>query len=228
MAATKTRTKCLRCWTGAAGTIGAHPFSLPRKRLAENTRAGCRSGLRVALDRRTRPRPSAAIAQPCPEPRAAASASTSTKRNTHSGSKASASTKRIETDVWIADGNPQDREIEELASLPTGSVVVNLFAGGRPQIRMRIDDGAWQPLWNTKGMPPTVHCGRDCAISRVTAAIETRTPLPPPQYTLATHIWTGRFRRYAVRTSSRMYLEARDATADGAVKLIDTRVIFAP
>ncbi|MFR6416056.1 MAG: hypothetical protein ACLUNS_10355 [Alistipes shahii] len=59
--------------------------------------------------------------------------------------------------MWIADGNPQDREIEELASLPMGSIVVNLFAGGpETLVRMRIDDGAWQSLAHTAMAAPTV------------------------------------------------------------------------
>ena len=135
---------------------GAHPFSL-RKRLAENVQelvAGAVCGLLWTGEQDLDLVPRSL--QPCGTPRNYFRINFD-KTEYAFRFKGIGIDEAYQADVWIADGNPQDREIEELASLPTGSVVVNLFAGGpETQIRMRIDDGAWQPLEH-KAMPaPTV------------------------------------------------------------------------
>ena len=132
-----------------------------------------------------------------------------------------------QADVWIADGNPQDREIEELASLPTGSVVVNLFAGGpETQVRMRIDDGAWQPLTHTAMAAPTVLRSK---LRNQQGYLQSKYARRSPHRNAPSpHIWTGRLPEGTQPGPHRMYLEARDTTADGAVRLTDIRVIFAP
>lgn len=132
-----------------------------------------------------------------------------------------------QADVWIADGNPQDREIEDLASLPAGSVVVNLFAGGpETQVRMRIDEGPWQVLTHTAMAAPTVL--RSQLRNRQGYLQSKFARRSPHRNTPSPHIWTGRLPEGTRPGPHRMELEARDTTADGAVKLIDTRVIFAP
>lgn len=132
-----------------------------------------------------------------------------------------------QADVWIADGNPQDREIEELASLPAGSVVVNLFAGGpETQVRMRIDDGEWQTLEHTAMAAPTVL--RSKLRNRQGYLQSKYARRSPHRNAPSPHIWTGQLPEGTAPGPHRMYLEARDTTADGAVRLTDVRVILAP
>ncbi len=132
-----------------------------------------------------------------------------------------------QAEVWIANGNPQDREIEELASLPIGSVVVNLFAGGpETQLRMRIDDGAWQTLTHTAMPAPAVLRSR---LRNRQGYLQSKyARRSPHRNNPSPHIWTGQLPEGTPPGPHRMYLEARDTTADGAVKLTDSRVILAP
>ncbi|OUQ54108.1 hypothetical protein B5E60_04175 [Alistipes sp. An116] len=133
----------------------------------------------------------------------------------------------FQADVWIVDGNPQDREIEDLSSLPTGSVVVNLFAGGpETRVRMRIDNGAWQTLTHTIMAAPTVLRSR---LRNQQGYLQSKYAHRSPHRNIPSpHIWAGQLPEATLPGPHRMILEARDTTADGAVKLIDSRVIFAP
>ena len=132
-----------------------------------------------------------------------------------------------QADVWIADGNPQDREIKELAALPPGSVVVNLFAGGpETQVRMRIDDGEWLSLEHTAMAAPTVLRSK---LRNEQGYLQSKYARRSPHRNAPSpHIWTGRLPEGTAPGPHRMYLEARDTTADGAVRLTDVRVILAP
>lgn len=132
-----------------------------------------------------------------------------------------------QADVWIADANPQDRGIKELAQLPSGTVVVNLYAGGpETRVRMQIDNGAWQTLAHTPMVAPTV----------LRSKLRNKECIPRSQYTrlspyrnaVSTHVWTGRLPAGTAPGEHRMCLEARDTTADGALRLTDTRIILLP
>lgn len=129
--------------------------------------------------------------------------------------------------MWIADGNPQDREIEELASLPMGSIVVNLFAGGpETLVRMRIDDGAWQSLAHTAMAAPTVLRSR---LRNQQGYLQSKYARRSPHRNAPSpHIWTGHLPEGTPPGPHRICLEARDTTADSALKLTDIRVILAP
>lgn len=129
-----------------------------------------------------------------------------------------------QADVWIADGNPQDGEIKELAELPIGTVVVNLFAGGPDtKVRMQIDDGAWQTLTKTQLAAPTVLRSRYRNMHGYYPKSVRRSPhrtQPSP------HIWTGHLPEGTAPGAHRMRIEARDTTADGALRVSDARIVM--
>jgi len=228
MAATKNKDEVLALLDGRRCLmLSGHTHSVFRKRLAENVQelvAGAVCGLLWTGEQDLDLVPRSL--QPCGTPRNYFRINFD-KTEYAFRFKGIGIDEAYQADVWIADGNPQDREIEELASLPTGSVVVNLFAGGpETQIRMRIDDGAWQPLEH-KAMPaPTVLRSR---LRNQQGYLQSKYARRSPHRNIPSpHIWTGRLPEGTPSGPHRMYLEARDTTADGAVKLIDTRVIFAP
>lgn len=129
-----------------------------------------------------------------------------------------------QADVWIAGSDPEDRSIEELAALPRGTVVVNLFAGGPDtEVRMQLDEGPWQTLTRAKIPAPSV------LRSRQRQRLGLRKPLQahpsPHRATPSPHVWMGQLPADTAPGAHTLRLEARDTTSDAAVRISDTRVI---
>ena len=113
---------------------------------------------------------------------------------------------------------------EELAALPRGTVVVNLFAGGPDtEVRMQLDEGPWQTLTRAKIPAPSV------LRSRQRQRLGLRKPLQahpsPHRVTPSPHVWIGQLPADTAPGAHTLRLEARDTTSDAAVRISDTRVI---
>jgi hypothetical protein len=129
-----------------------------------------------------------------------------------------------QADVWLADGDPLDGRIRELAELPSRSVVVNVFAGGTDtEVRMRFDEGEWQTLTHCKMAAPTVLRSRQRYKEGYLQAKQVHRS--PHRTAASPHIWIGEYPETLGRGAHTLTIEARDTTSDGALYFTDKRVV---